>query len=60
MNNAVLRTFDNLTELQAALAVARGYLDGHEDLQKRFDVMFQHVTNSTVDLIREVSARANK
>lgn len=60
MSDTILKAVDDSADLQTALAVARGYLDGHEDLQRRFDIMIQHLTSSAVDVFRERFAKSSK
>ncbi|CAM1500932.1 Fc.00g100940.m01.CDS01 [Cosmosporella sp. VM-42] len=60
MNSALSNRLDNSLkpDAQAALADARGYLDGNKDLQDRFDAIFKNVNNETVALAKDISAKA--
>lgn len=54
--NSVLSKQPKLS-VKAALAEARAYLDGHEDLQARFDVVFENVDESTAAAAQEMMAK---
>lgn len=41
---------------QVALAEARSYLDGHKELQDRFDIVFKHINNESVAATRKIGA----
>lgn len=58
--NAVLENRLNKTSepnAQATLAELRGYLDGHKDLQDRFDAMFNHINDGTMATVKNWSAK---
>lgn len=41
---------------QVALAEARAYLNGHKELQGRFDIVFKHINNESVAATRKIGA----
>lgn len=51
------RAVDNKTDgsaIKAALAEARTYLEGHDDLAQRFDGIVKHIDREAIELMEKV------